>query len=372
MLIVSKDTAMIQQLKTDLSEFFDMKDLGPAKRILGMKISRDQGNKKLWLSQKKYIEKVLERFQMEKVKPVSTPLTNHMKLSSKQSPTSQKEEEEMATMPYDSTVGSLMYAIVCTRPGITHGTLKMSLCFGNVKSELVGYIDADMAGVTDTRKSISWQRRKHAASQVYVPKQREGKKILVDSSPSTRIDYGEGPSIAQKSPIYVQKGVECDKTVDVELEEAQLQDEAECSDLEICVSANEQHVVHESVPAKGVGSTTPLSSWYDETEREKVGEDVTLHSYTVKVSEKVDEASNCLGIQPGRLPSSLKGYFQMKIFYWNLRGLANDPTQDLLRKFVRDHHPDVLCIAEPFVSLDSIPSQFWLSMNLVEVRLINK
>ncbi|XP_004292086.1 PREDICTED: uncharacterized protein LOC101295596 [Fragaria vesca subsp. vesca] len=57
----------------------------------------------------------------------------------------------------------------------------------------------------------------------------------------------------------------------------------------------------------------------------------------------------------------------MKIFYWNLRRIANDPTQDLLRKFVQDHHLDVLCIAEPFVSLDSIPSQFWMSMNLVEV-----
>ncbi|KAL6178469.1 hypothetical protein ACLB2K_049987 [Fragaria x ananassa] len=216
------------------------------------------------------------------------------------------------------------------------------------------------------------QRRKRAASQVYVPKQREGKEILVDSSPSTRIDYGEGPSFAQKSPVQVQEGVECDKTVDVELEETQLQgaldannevvqvedqnvlsenivvhedaqifvfrqDEAESSDLKICVSANEQHVVHESVPAK------------------------------VKVSEEVDEASSCLDIQPGGLPSSLKGYFQIKIFYWNLWGIANDPTQDLLRKFVRDHHFDVLCIAEPFVSLDSIPSQFWLSMNLVEV-----
>lgn len=38
-----------------------------------------------------------------------------------------------------------------------------------------------------------------------------------------------------------------------------------------------------------------------------------------------------------------------------------------VRKFVWDHHPDVLCIVEPFVSLDSIPSQFWMSMNLVEV-----
>ncbi|KAL6219071.1 hypothetical protein ACLB2K_012277 [Fragaria x ananassa] len=142
MLIVNKDTVMIQQLKTDLSEFFDMKDLGLAKRIFGMEISSDRGNKKLWLSQEKYIEKVLERFQMEKAKPVVTPLASHMKLSSKHSPTSQKKEEEMATMPYASAVGSLMYAM-------------MSLCFGNVKSELVGYTYVDMVRDIDMRKSIS-------------------------------------------------------------------------------------------------------------------------------------------------------------------------------------------------------------------------
>ncbi|XP_062028531.1 uncharacterized protein LOC133744441 [Rosa rugosa] len=57
----------------------------------------------------------------------------------------------------------------------------------------------------------------------------------------------------------------------------------------------------------------------------------------------------------------------MKVLYWNLRGIANDPTQDVLKKFVRDHNPDVLCISEPFVSLDSLPLNFWSSLNLVIV-----
>jgi len=38
-----------------------MKDLGVAKKIFGMKIHRNRGEEKLFLSQKKYIEKVLER-----------------------------------------------------------------------------------------------------------------------------------------------------------------------------------------------------------------------------------------------------------------------------------------------------------------------
>jgi len=43
-----------------------------------------------------------------------------LKISSKQSPTSEKENEEMKKVPYASAVGSLMYAMVCTRPDITH------------------------------------------------------------------------------------------------------------------------------------------------------------------------------------------------------------------------------------------------------------
>ncbi|PKI49853.1 hypothetical protein CRG98_029764 [Punica granatum] len=105
----------------------------------------------------------------------------------------------MKKVPYSSVVGSLMYAMVCTRPDIAHsigvvsrflsnlgkehwnankwilryliGTSKVCLHFGTGKSELVGYTDADMAGDIDYRKStsgylmtfaggaISWQSR---------------------------------------------------------------------------------------------------------------------------------------------------------------------------------------------------------------------
>jgi hypothetical protein len=50
-----------------------MKDLGAAKKILGMRITRDMKNRKLTLSQIEYIEKVLEMFRMQNEKPVSTP-----------------------------------------------------------------------------------------------------------------------------------------------------------------------------------------------------------------------------------------------------------------------------------------------------------
>ena len=95
MLIVGQDRNKIAALKKDLGRCFVMKDLGQARQILGMKITRDRPKKLLWLSQEQYVERVLERFNMHKAKPVSTPLGGHFKLSSKQSPTSEKEKGEM-------------------------------------------------------------------------------------------------------------------------------------------------------------------------------------------------------------------------------------------------------------------------------------
>ena len=63
-----------------------MKDLGAAKQILGMRITRDRKNHKLTLSQSEYIEKVLERFKMQDAKEVSTPLASHFKLTKEMCP----------------------------------------------------------------------------------------------------------------------------------------------------------------------------------------------------------------------------------------------------------------------------------------------
>ena len=146
-----------------------------------MQIIRDRKNEKIWLSQQRYIEKVLEKFIMDKSKPVGTPLANHFTLSSEQCPVSEKEKAEMEKIPYASAVGSLMYAMVCTRPDITHavgvvsrfmsnpgkqhweavkwilrylrGTSNVYLYFGSNKPTLEGFVDADMAGDIDTRRS---------------------------------------------------------------------------------------------------------------------------------------------------------------------------------------------------------------------------
>eukprot|EP00253_Pinus_taeda_P002358 PITA_02358 len=97
-----------------------MKDLGAAKQILGIRITRDRENRKLTLSQSEYIEMVLKRFNMKNTKLVRIPLASHFKLSKEVCPKTQEEMAYMSKVPYASVVGSLMYEMVCTRLDIAH------------------------------------------------------------------------------------------------------------------------------------------------------------------------------------------------------------------------------------------------------------
>ncbi|KAJ4736375.1 Transposon Ty1-NL2 Gag-Pol polyprotein [Rhynchospora pubera] len=183
MLIARNSMKEINNLKQELAKEFEMKDLGPASQILGMRISRDRAAGTLILSQEKYINKVLERFRVQDAKPRCTPLGGQLKLSKAQAPKTDEERDHMAAVPYASAIGSLMYAMVCTRPdisqavgvlsrfmanpGMAHweavkwllrylkGTSSMALCFKKSSVGLEGFVDADLGGDMDNRKSTS-------------------------------------------------------------------------------------------------------------------------------------------------------------------------------------------------------------------------
>ncbi|KAG8502376.1 hypothetical protein CXB51_000462 [Gossypium anomalum] len=129
MLIATKDKREIRKVKAQLSEEFEMKDLGPAKKILGMEILRDR----------------------KSAKPVSTPLAAHFRLSSALSPQSDDEIEYMSHVPYSSAMGSLMYAMVCSRPDLSYAVS----AFGRTKDGVIEYADADFAGDLDRRRSLT-------------------------------------------------------------------------------------------------------------------------------------------------------------------------------------------------------------------------
>ena len=108
-LITSKSISAIDTLKRDLSSEFEMKDLGEVKKVLGMKIEQDRRSGKVSLTQKVYLKKVLQKFNINgDSKSVNTPLAPHFKLKATMYPTSVEEREYMTHVLYASAFGSLM------------------------------------------------------------------------------------------------------------------------------------------------------------------------------------------------------------------------------------------------------------------------
>nr|GEW72809.1 hypothetical protein [Tanacetum cinerariifolium] len=123
MLISCKIKADIGSTNSLLKKEFDMKELGEAKKILGMDIVRDYIRKIPRLSQSGYVSKVLNNFRVDNGKSVKIPLDGHFKLSLKDFPVRNYDVERMSKLPYENAVGSLMYLMVCTRPNIAYAAM---------------------------------------------------------------------------------------------------------------------------------------------------------------------------------------------------------------------------------------------------------
>ena len=183
MILVAKTRSQISWMKSMLCSNFEMKDLGEAKFCLGMEITRNRREKKLWLTQEGYMNKIMERFGMLECKPVATPMVEP------KSPYERLEEisvqdEKAEGVPYREAVGSLMYLMICTRPDIAYavgkvarfcespkmkhwvavkrilryvkGTCNVGLRYEGMKvGSAFGYCDSDWAGDVSDRKSTS-------------------------------------------------------------------------------------------------------------------------------------------------------------------------------------------------------------------------
>ena len=94
-----------------------MKDLGEAAYILGIKIYRDRSRRLIGFSQSTYLDKVL-KFKMDQSKKGFLPVLQGVKLSQTQCPTTAEDRDKMKNVPYASGIGSIMYAMLCTRPDV--------------------------------------------------------------------------------------------------------------------------------------------------------------------------------------------------------------------------------------------------------------
>lgn len=182
-LIFSNNEDLEKRLCDVLSKHFEMKNLGQASSILGIRILRNEKLKTISIDQTHYVKEVLRRFNMTDCNIVSSPLDPGMKISKDMCPRNDDERDKMKNIPYRAAIGSLLFVAITTRPdiafavnllsrycedpGIGHwaavkrilrylkGTVELKLTYGSSEENIVGYTDADWAADLDSRKSTS-------------------------------------------------------------------------------------------------------------------------------------------------------------------------------------------------------------------------
>ena len=175
LIIASNNTDKISQFKENMKSKFRMKDLGEISYFLG--ISFKQGSGVIKMNQKRYVQKILDRFGMSDCKPRTTPCEQRFEGMS--------DSEQVDPRRYREIVGSLIYLMTCTRPDISwvvnklsqklscpriedlvtakhvlrylKGSMEYELCFRKCDGELnlIAYTDADRASSLDDRHSTT-------------------------------------------------------------------------------------------------------------------------------------------------------------------------------------------------------------------------
>eukprot|EP00873_Tetraselmis_striata_P044094 jgi/Tetstr1/464358/TSEL_009152.t1 len=178
MIFAFKNAVWAADFKTALGARFDIKDLGVCAWALGMAVERDWDNATLKVHQAKYIDDMVHKFNLADAYAVSTPAEVGADVPGSNKPLA-------AEMPYQALVGSLLYAMVATRPDIAEavsklcrvmakpkerhwqaakrvlrylkGTKTLGLTFSGGKPDglLHGYCDADWAGDVVSRRSTT-------------------------------------------------------------------------------------------------------------------------------------------------------------------------------------------------------------------------
>jgi Reverse transcriptase (RNA-dependent DNA polymerase)/gag-polypeptide of LTR copia-type/Integrase core domain/GAG-pre-integrase domain/Domain of unknown function (DUF4219) len=113
LIIFGKDMASINDLKAQLNEEYEMKDLGELNYFLGIQVHRDKERKIIHINQPGYIRTILERYDMQNSKPANIPLSSGARLIKAIITDTLVDQKE-----YQSIVGSLMYAMLATRPDL--------------------------------------------------------------------------------------------------------------------------------------------------------------------------------------------------------------------------------------------------------------
>eukprot|EP00253_Pinus_taeda_P006592 PITA_06592 len=111
------DASLIADFKAVMKSEFEMTDLGFLRYFLGIEV--DQSENGVFISQVKYVETVLKRFNMQNSKAAVTPTVMGLKL------TKEDNSKDFDPKLYKSIVGSLMY-LTATWSDIMHAVSLIS------------------------------------------------------------------------------------------------------------------------------------------------------------------------------------------------------------------------------------------------------
>jgi hypothetical protein len=116
--------------KEFLASKFAISDIGEAKQFLGITIIRKRPERKLFIHQKEYVEKLLSQFQMSECNGVTTP----MEVTKDQFNIT--PDDQVRTL-YQQIVGSLIYLSVTTRLDIAYAVMQLSRFLHSPSRELL-------------------------------------------------------------------------------------------------------------------------------------------------------------------------------------------------------------------------------------------
>eukprot|EP00253_Pinus_taeda_P022725 PITA_22725 len=145
-IFTGNDDYLIENFKTVMKEEFEMTDMGLLRYFLGIEV--EQNGNGIFISQAKYVNEVLEIFNMQESKVAITPTLMGLKLSK------EGNKKDFDPSLYKSIVGSLMY-LTATRPDIMNVVSLISRFMERPKEAHWQGAKMIMRYVKDDRKSTS-------------------------------------------------------------------------------------------------------------------------------------------------------------------------------------------------------------------------
>ena len=98
--------SLIDKLKHQIGETFEITHLRPVSWLLGLAISHDHPRRTLAISQETYINTIVHRFHLEDAKPLSVPIDANTRLLKEDCSVSDEDKREIKTVPYREAVGA--------------------------------------------------------------------------------------------------------------------------------------------------------------------------------------------------------------------------------------------------------------------------